>query len=165
VLDGFEMTYLAQHHGRQPMHLTSQLGRRLPASVTATGKAALAALDEADLRARLTRVRALPVLTPRSHATIASLLDDLDQVRARGYAVVDEETVEGVVCLGVMIPARQPGEGPYAASVTLLEGRATDDRVPGLIANLASLRERLSHPLRVEPADGPRRAQRRLDAL
>jgi DNA-binding IclR family transcriptional regulator len=161
VLDGLEMTYVAQHHGRQPMRLTSQLGRRLPATVTANGKAALAALDEADLRVRLARVRALPVLTPRSHASIASLLDDLDQVRARGYAVDDGETVDGVVCLGVAIPAGQPGEGPYAASVTLLEARATDDRVPGLIADLASLRERLSHPLRVDPADGPRRTQPR----
>jgi DNA-binding IclR family transcriptional regulator len=161
VLDGLEMTYLTQHHGRQPMRLTSQLGRRLPASVTATGKAALAALDEADLRARLTHVRALPVLTRRSHATITSLLDDLDQVRARGYAVDDEESVEGVVCLGVMIPAGQPGEGPYAASVTLLEARATDDRIPGLVADLVSLRERLSHPLRIELADDPTRTQRR----
>jgi DNA-binding IclR family transcriptional regulator len=161
VLDGLEVTYLAQHHGPQPMRLTSQLGRRLPASVTATGKAALAAHDEADLRARLSRVRALPALTRRSHVTIASLLHDLDGVRARGYAIDDGETIEGVVCLGVMIPARQPGEGPYAVSVTLLEARATADRVPGLIADLGLLRERLSYPLRVKPAGGPRRDQRR----
>src|SRR5215204_3575889 len=45
VLDGIEMTYLARHDGRQPVRLTSQIGRRLPASVTATGKAALASLD------------------------------------------------------------------------------------------------------------------------
>jgi len=37
VLDGIEMTYLARHDGRQPVRLTSQIGRRLPASVTATG--------------------------------------------------------------------------------------------------------------------------------
>ena len=42
VLDGVEMTYLARHDGKQPVRLTSQIGRRLPASVTATGKAALA---------------------------------------------------------------------------------------------------------------------------
>ena len=42
----------------------------------------------------------------------------------------DEETVEGVVCFGVMIPGRRPGEGPYAASITLLKVRATDERVP-----------------------------------
>ena len=147
VLDGLEVTYLAEHPGRQPLGLTSQLGRRLPASVTATGKAALAALDEADLRARLARIRALPSLTSRSHATIGALLDDLEEVRLRGYAVDDGEMVEGVVCLGVMIPARHPSEGPYAASVTLLEARATGDRVRGLIVDLVRLRERLSHPL------------------
>src|SRR5206468_12863380 len=42
VLDGLEMTYLARHDGRQPVRLTSQIGRRLPATSTATGKAALA---------------------------------------------------------------------------------------------------------------------------
>ena len=30
VLDGTEMTYLARHDGRQPVRLTSQIGRRLP---------------------------------------------------------------------------------------------------------------------------------------
>ena len=33
VLDGVEMTYLARHDGRQPVRLTSQIGRRLPATV------------------------------------------------------------------------------------------------------------------------------------
>ena len=42
VLDGLEMTYLARHDGQQPVRLTSQIGRRLPATSTATGKAALA---------------------------------------------------------------------------------------------------------------------------
>ena len=33
VLDGLEVTYLARHDGRQPVRLTSQIGRRLPAIV------------------------------------------------------------------------------------------------------------------------------------
>src|SRR3954468_4122841 len=44
ILDGLEMTYLARHDGRQPVRLTSGIGRRLPATCTATGKAALASL-------------------------------------------------------------------------------------------------------------------------
>ena len=40
--------------------------------------------------------------------------------------------MEGVVCYGMMIPARQPGEGPCAASITLLKVRATPERVPAL---------------------------------
>ena len=52
VLDGLEVTYLARHDGRQPVSLTSGIGRRLPAFSTATGKAALASLpiDELDRR-------------------------------------------------------------------------------------------------------------------
>jgi DNA-binding IclR family transcriptional regulator len=150
ILDGLEMTYLARHDGRQPVRLTSQIGRRLPATVTATGKAALASLDEADVARRLDGVSVLPVLTPNSIGSIEALREDLATVRGRGYAMDDEETVEGVVCFGVMIPGRRPGEGPYAASITLLKARATDERVPLLIQDLHLLAERLSDPLRAD---------------
>ena len=149
VLDGLEMTYLARHDGRQPVRLTSQIGRRLPATVTATGKAALASLTDDDLDTRLAETRALPMLTPRSLGTVDALRADLAIVRQRGYAMDDEETVEGVVCFGVMIPGRRPWEGPYAASITLLKARATYERVPLLIDDLHRLADRLSDPLRV----------------
>jgi DNA-binding IclR family transcriptional regulator len=148
VLDGLEMTYLARHDGRQPVRLTSQIGRRLPATSTATGKAALAALAEPDLERRLAGLTILPVFTPNSHRMVSGLMADLDEVRRRGYALDDEETVEGVVCYGIAIPGRQPGEGQHAASITLLKARATTERVPALIADLHRLAERLSDPLR-----------------
>ena len=148
VLDGIEMTYLARHDGRQPVRLTSQIGRRLPATVTATGKAALASLTEDDLESRLAGVLELPMLTASSLGTIEALRADLEGVRERGYAMDDEETVEGVVCFGVMIPGRRPWEGPYAASITLLKARATDERTPLLIEDLHRLADRLSDPLR-----------------
>jgi DNA-binding IclR family transcriptional regulator len=156
VLDGAEMTYLARHDGRQPVRLTSQIGRRLPVSVTATGKAALAALDPAEVEDRLRGVQ-LPSLTRRSLRTLEALLADLVIVRQRGYSMDDEETVEGVVCFGVAVPGRGPGDGPYAASITLLKARATYDRVPTLIADLHRLADRLSDPLRSAPARGAAR--------
>jgi DNA-binding IclR family transcriptional regulator len=150
ILDGTEMTYLARHDGKQPVRLTSQIGRRLPASVTATGKAALASIDPAEVRQRF-EGRELPALTARSLATLDALVAELAIVRDRGYAMDDEETVEGVVCFGIAIPGRRPGEGPYAASITLLKVRATPERVPALIADLRLLASRMSDPLHVEP--------------
>jgi DNA-binding IclR family transcriptional regulator len=150
ILDGLEMTYLARHDGRQPVRLTSQIGRRLPATVTATGKAALASLAEDDLDQRLSGVVELPTLTPNSIGSLEALRADLAVVRDRGYATDDGETAEGVVCFGVMIPGRRPGEGPYAASITLLKARATDERVPLLIDDLHRLADRLSDPLRAD---------------
>jgi DNA-binding IclR family transcriptional regulator len=156
ILDGLEMTYLARHDGRQPVRLTSQIGRRLPATVTATGKAALASLDLDDLDRRLDGLTELPVLTANSIGSVDALREDLATVRSRGYAKDDEETVEGVVCFGVMIPGRRPGEGPYAASITLLKARATDERVPLLIDDLHLLADKLSDPLRADRT--PRRS-------
>jgi DNA-binding IclR family transcriptional regulator len=148
VLDGLEMTYLARHDGRQPVRLTSQIGRRLPATSTATGKAALAALSDPELERRLAGVTVLPAFTRNSHRNVRDVMGDLEEVRRRGYSIDDEETIEGVVCYGIAIPGRQPGEGPHAASITLLKARATVERVPALVADLRQLSEALSDPLR-----------------
>jgi len=148
VLDGLEMTYLARHDGRQPVRLTSQIGRRLPATSTATGKAALASLEPRELERRLAGVTVLPASTPKAHRTVDALLADLETVRSRGYSFDDEETIEGVVCYGIAVRGRHPGEGPHAASITLLKARATYDRVPALIEDLRTLAEQLSDPLR-----------------
>src|SRR3954452_3123592 len=63
----------------------------------------------------------------------------------------DEETMEGVFCYGVVIPTRQPADGPCAASITLLKARATAERVPALIEDLHRL-----PPAPAPPPRGPR---------
>lgn len=149
VLDGLEVTYLARHDGRQPVQLSSAIGRRLPAFSTATGKAALASLPGDELDRRLAGLTTLPRVTRKAHATVDELRADLAEIRVRGYAIDDEQTMEGVVCYGVMVPSRQPaGEGPCAASITLLKVRATAERVPALIADLHWLATELSDPIR-----------------
>jgi DNA-binding IclR family transcriptional regulator len=153
ILDVTEVTYIARHDGRQPIRLASEIGRRLPASCTAMGKAAMASLAADDLVERLRGVRWLPVMTAKSHRTVDSLLADLDTVRARGYAVDDEETAEGVVCYAVAIRPRRAGDNPYGASVTLLKARDTAERRELLVGDLRRLARMLSDPLHVaEPA-------------
>lgn len=148
VLDGLEVVYLARHDGRQPVRLTSGIGRRLPAFSTATGKVALASLDDTELDRRLAGLTTLPRPTRRAHGNVDELLADIAEVRRRGYAMDDEETMEGVVCYGVLVPSRQPGEAPCAASITLLKVRATAERVPALLGDLNRLAAELSDPLR-----------------
>ena len=68
--------------------------------------------------------------------------------------------MEGVVCYGVMVPSRQPGEGPYAASITLLKVRATAERVPAPDRGPALARRRRC-PIRCTRTSASRRAGQR----
>lgn len=142
VLDGTDVLYLARHDGSQPVRLASDVGRRLPAVVTALGKAMLAGLPDAELDARLEQLGELPVLTPRSHRTVEALRADLAATRARGYAVDDEQNTEGVTCFGVALPGRP--DTPTAVSSTLLTARMTTDLREALVRDLTDLAQRLS---------------------
>jgi DNA-binding IclR family transcriptional regulator len=150
VLDGLEVIYLARHDGRQAIRIASGIGRRLPASCTALGKAALASLPGDELARRLRGIEQLPTLTARSHRQVASLLDDLDNVRQVGYAVDDEETSEGIICLGVAVPRHDLGDAHYAVSVTLLKARLDADRRDALVADLRRLARLLDNPMAPE---------------
>lgn len=147
ILDGLEVTYLARHDGRQAIRIASEVGRRLPASCTALGKATLASMSPDELAARFRGVEHLPALTPHSHREVAALFADLDRVRQSGYAVDDEETSEGILCLGVAIPQWPQSEARYAVSVTLLKARADADRRADLIVDLRQLARFLANPM------------------
>ncbi len=136
VLDGDDVLYLARHDGQQAVRLASDIGRRLPAVVTALGKAMLAGLPPDELDSRLAALGPLPRPTSRSHRSIVSLRRDLDAIGQRGFAMDDEENTAGVTCFGVEIPgARQP----TAVSTTLLTGRATPQLRDRLLADLTTL--------------------------
>lgn len=154
VLDGLDITYIARHEGRQSLRIASEIGRRLPASCTALGKAALATLPPDDLHERLRSVGTLPTLTPRSHRDVPSLLADLELVRQRGYGIDDEETSEGILCLGVAVPRGGPDEPRYAVSATLLKARADEALTSALVADLHRLARLLANPMAREVPAG-----------
>lgn len=136
TLDKGDVIFLARHDGTQPISLTSGVGKRLPASSTAIGKAMLASLEPEELEAILTEP--LRILTARSHRTTGSLTADLDRTRARGHAVDDEEAAPNVMCLAVSVDA-SAGEAPYAVSTTLFKDRLTPALHERLVADLSAL--------------------------
>lgn len=144
VLDGTDVVYLGRRDGRNPISLVSEVGRHLPATCTAVGKAMLADLTDTQLTERLGAAEELPRMTPKSVATRIDLDRQLDEVRAQGYAVDDEEAGEGIFCLAATVPTRT-GSGTVAAiSVTLLKARHTSDREQHLISLLRTLTKDLA---------------------
>jgi DNA-binding IclR family transcriptional regulator len=145
--DAFDVVYLARRDGTFPVHLVSAPGVALPASCTATGKAMLASLGPEELAARLEGAGRLPRLTARSITSPRALRSELEKVRRRGYAVDREEVVEGVVCIGVVVPEARAEDPPLAVSFTLLAPRAKPVQVGRLARELAILANEIAFAL------------------
>lgn len=147
ILDGLDVLYLARYDGVHPLRLTANIGDRFPASCTATGKVMLAGLDPAVLADRLRGTTTLPMLTPKSIATVPSLLAELEVIRERGWAEDDEETTPGVTCFAVPVgPPRLPAR--FAVSVTVLTSRiGRDVDADELIAALRGVADGMASPL------------------
>ena len=131
-----DVLFVARHDGTQPIALTSTIGKRLPASSTAIGKAMLAQLESAELTAIVSEP--LPRLTERSHRDLESLSEDLAAIRRRGHAIDDEEAAPNVVCLAVAVESRE-GDPRFAVSTTLFKERLTPPLQQRLVADLAAV--------------------------
>lgn len=101
VLDRVEVVTVERIEGTQAVALQTEVGARRPAYCTASGKAILAHLgDDAVERILGTGMRAV---TARTITSPAAMETHLAEVRRLGYAVDDEERVEGVRCVAAPV--------------------------------------------------------------
>jgi IclR family transcriptional regulator, blcABC operon repressor len=114
------VTYIARRQGTRGVSVASDLGQPLPAHCTGAGKALLAALPEPELE-RWMPPGPLAKLTAHSISDPDTLREELAQTRRRGFAVDDEETLEGVYCIARALPSWGSVEQQLALSVTLLK--------------------------------------------
>ena len=100
ILDGTEIVYVARAAQRKVMSITLMPGSRLPAYCTSMGRVLLAALPEAEARARLGDAD-LPRRTDRTLTDPGAIMAELARVRAAGYAAIDQEVEIGLRSLAV----------------------------------------------------------------
>jgi DNA-binding IclR family transcriptional regulator len=129
---GMERMYVAQVEGPQVIRMKAELGRRHPIYLGASGKAILAGLEQQELEDYLQDL--VPVrLTPATITDLDALRRDLDEVRARGYAVSLGERDRWTA--SVAAPVRGTG-GRIVGSVAVCGpiARFTADAVPTFAA-------------------------------
>ena len=102
ALDGFSAVYIEQVESRRAVRLFAEPGRRVPAHTSGAGKAMLAYQEEGALE-RLYAREPLEGFTQNTITSAAALHAELTRVRARGYAVDDEEHEDGVSCVAAAI--------------------------------------------------------------
>jgi IclR family transcriptional regulator, blcABC operon repressor len=140
VLDGTDAVYVGCRNGSRPLGVTYRIGMRLPASCTATGKALLSTLPDTQIK-QLYRGISLPAVSPHSHTSLKSLFADLADIRRRGYAVDDEETREGMYCIGAPVFDVSGSHAIAAVAVSTLkaEGDAHQRQVAESVVRLAGI--------------------------
>lgn len=120
VLDGRDVVYVACRNSDRPLGVTYHIGMRLPAHCTATGKALLSTLADDALR-DLYRGARLQRLTAYSHGSVKGLIEDLQKIRLRGYAIDDEELREGMRCYGAPVFDSTHSHAAAAVAVSTLK--------------------------------------------
>lgn len=148
VLDGREVVYVACRNGTQPIAVNYRIGLRLPAHCTATGKAILSELPDQRVR-ELFGNEPLPRPTRHSLGSLDELLRELEATRLRGYSLDDEETVEGMCCVGAAVRSRSDVRAGVAFST--VKARLTPERVDQLARQVVELARRLSQRLGAYP--------------
>lgn len=98
-----------------PLEFNLHVGSRLPSYCSATGKALLAFLPQADLDNLIDRLEFQP-RGPRSVDSRAALLAELAQVRRTGMALNDEELESGLRSIAAPIRSRS---GVVVAAINL----------------------------------------------
>lgn len=143
VQHGRDVLYVVQERapGRPP--LVTEVGVRLPAHLTATGRAILAALPRQQVRALYPDRSAFEKRRgtgPTSPAMLRTLLGD---VRRRGYAVEDEEVTAGLA--SVAAPVLDHNNHPAAAiAVTFDRGLPRAPFVDAVLETAHSVGRRLT---------------------
>ena len=112
VLDDTDIVYVVRVPTSRIMSITIAVGTRLPAYPTSMGRVLLAALDPEALEDRLLRMEIRP-LTPTTVPDVDALRAELERVRVRGWAAVDQELEQGV--RSVSVPIRNAGGTVSAA--------------------------------------------------
>ena len=115
VLDEDEIVYVARAATRRIMSVTLNVGSRLPAYCTSMGRVLLSQLPRAEIDAFLAKARLKP-FTDRTITSRDALRRVLEQVRERGYALVDQELELGL--RSIAVPVRG-ANGSVAAAMNV----------------------------------------------
>lgn len=140
VLDGDDIVYVARRATRRIMAISIRVGTRFPAYATSMGRVLLAGLDDDALDAYLQRVPLTP-LTSQTSTDAATLREQIVAVRARGYAVVDQELELGLRSLAVPIRDRGGVAAALNVSTSVLtpHGQAVEELLAPLLGTAAAI--------------------------
>jgi IclR family acetate operon transcriptional repressor len=101
ILDRGEVTFISQVETHEPIRAFFRPGTRGPGHASGIGKAIMAFLPEEQARASLPDE--LPRYTANTITTRDAFMAELSTIRARGFAIDNEERTEGMRCIAAPV--------------------------------------------------------------
>lgn len=131
LLDEGEVVYIERVEGLHTQGMYTRIGKRTSAHCTALGKVMLAFMPQHLWYDDVIKRRGLKSFSPTTITTEEALMKELDNIRARGYAIDNGETGEVVRC--VAAPIYDYTDAVVAAlSISGPQSQVTVSRVPEL---------------------------------
>lgn len=144
ILDETEIVYVARAAQRRVMSIGLMPGSRLPAHCTSMGRVLLAHLPPEQARALIDRSD----LSPRTIHSVTDpdeIMERLAQVRADGYAMIDQEVEIGLRSIAVpVLNARGVVVAALNTGLAVSETDLVRDYLPELLRVQSGLRKNLN---------------------
>lgn len=134
VRNGDEVVYLVRTDSDKPYRMPSRIGDSVSMHATGIGKSILAQGDD-DAAVRYAARTGLPRRTATTITTLPGLLDELADIRVKGYALDRGENVPGVACIAVPI-LDHTGQAAYGMSISTLSLEHSEDQIVAMHGDL-----------------------------
>jgi len=102
VLDDYEVLYINKLESTSSIRIVTDVGAKLPAYCTGLGKALLSGMSRLELQCYVS-AKGLAKKTENTITTFDGLWKEMQLIRLRGYAIDEQEFVEGLRCCAAPI--------------------------------------------------------------
>ena len=143
ALSGSEVLYLDRVETSAPLRFYLHPGSRVPAHCSASGKLFLAQMP-AKQRQRLLQQVPLDQYTSKTITNLDALEREIDNVKREGYAIDNEEFLPGLICVAVLVPAREGRRSNTGIAIQAPAMRFPLARIPEVLPALRRVAQALA---------------------
>lgn len=134
VLDDFEVLYINKQESSDSIRIVTDIGVKQPAHCTGLGKALLSGMNRRELQ-YVARKKGLKKYTDSTITELDALAEEMARIRDRGWAVDEQEYIDGLRCVAVPIYDHS-GKIAAALSISGPVSRMRDEKFRQCIASL-----------------------------
>ncbi len=134
LINSGETIIIHQIEPDRMLRTNTKVGEREPLYCTAIGKTFLSQMSDKELETYFEKV-SIEKKTEKTITEYSKMAEELKKIRQNGYAVDNEEYVDGMICIAMPIKNFM-GKIVYGISVSGPSGRMTEEKRKEIIPNL-----------------------------